>query len=157
VKYNLDTEAVLPLVNHLEVGIICHALHLTYLHLESRHHIVRKILLETLLNFPERNVLKDQLALASIAKVLKRRGAVNSEIICNIMTKFEKHLGIMDTYPKFRLLQMLVSAKPRRDIRKPFIKRLISDVGDLRNMRLKAWLLDHVVNTNFSKNWRFFA
>ena len=50
---------------------------------------------------------------------------------------------------------MLVSAKPRREIRKPFIERLISDVGELRKMRLKAVLLDGFLNTIFFRKSGF--
>ena len=95
-------EIILPELTSVEVGIICHGLHQTHLHLTTEHNNVRHLFLQSILEFPEINIMKDQLAIASTAKILKKRGAFNTSVICEIMKKFEPYLGIMQSYTKLR-------------------------------------------------------
>ena len=46
--------------------------------------------------------MKDQLAISSTAKLLKKRGAFNTSVISEIIKKFEPHLGSLQSYTKLR-------------------------------------------------------
>lgn len=99
--------------------------------------------------------MKDQLAISSTAKLLKKRGAFNTSVISEIIKKFEPHLGSLQSYTKlrytcqiisgdfflfifvFRLLQMCTSARLNASVRNSFIEKLICDIGDLKDLRLK--------------------
>ena len=86
----------------MEVGIICHSLHLTYLHLETRHYKVRSLLIQSLLRFPEQTFPRNWKALTSIAKVLIRRGETNSAEVRQLVAKFEPHFHEMEHYTILR-------------------------------------------------------
>lgn len=115
--------------------------------------------------------MKDQLAISSTAKMLKKRGAFNTSVISEIIKKFEPHLGSLQCYTKlrygcqfisgdiflfifvFRLLQMCTSARLNASVRKSFIEKLICDIGDLKDLRLKdleqlTFCLLHLADTS---------
>jgi hypothetical protein len=93
---------VLPQLTDAEVGIVCHALHQTFLYIETRHTELRDQMLRRLCAFPPRNISRDQLTVSSMAKFMKRRGAENTALICDILTKYEPYLHQLDHYTKLR-------------------------------------------------------
>jgi hypothetical protein len=93
---------VLPQLTDAEVGIVCHALHQTFLYIETRHTELRDQILRRLCAFPPRNISRDQLTVSSMAKFMKRRGAENTALICDILTKYEPYLHQLDHYTKLR-------------------------------------------------------
>ena len=85
-----------------EVGIICHALHQTYLYVQTPHNHLRGDVLRRLAAFPAANIGRDQLTVGSMAKLMKRRGTENTTVVCEILRKYEPHLHQMDHYTKLR-------------------------------------------------------
>jgi hypothetical protein len=93
---------VLPELTDAEVGIVCHALHQTFLYLQAEHRELRADLLGRLAAYPAASIGRDQLTIGSMAKLLKRRGAENTALICKILDKFRPHLQQLDHYTKLR-------------------------------------------------------
>jgi len=92
----------LPQLTDAEVGIICHSLHQTFLYIETRHGELRAQVLRRLCAFPARNISRDQLTVSSMAKLMKRRGAENTAVMCDILNKYEPYLHQLDHYTKLR-------------------------------------------------------
>ena len=85
-----------------EMGIVCHALHQTYLCVETRHTEVRADVLHRLAAFPPANIGRDQLTLASFAKLMTRRGAENPGAVAAILVKYQPYLHQLEHYTMLR-------------------------------------------------------
>ena len=51
--------SVLPKLRIEEIGIVCHGIHQTHLHIETEHSLVRNGLLKTLLDFPTESIVRE--------------------------------------------------------------------------------------------------
>jgi hypothetical protein len=96
-KLGNKLEQVLSEIGPLEVGIICHGLHMSYLNLAGKKDVpLIQHLYKALLEFPDQNVQKHQLTISSIAKILKNRGGLSSELAKRGLLKYEEHRHWMD-------------------------------------------------------------
>ena len=99
----------LPVLDHREVGVVCHALHRCGLYLETGHTELRRLLLGSLISFPDSSVLRHEFAVGSIAKFLKRRGSESHSAVVATIVKYQAHLKQIDTFTRIRLLQFVTT------------------------------------------------
>ena len=99
----------LPVLDHREVGVVCHALHRCSLYLETGHTEIRKLLLGFLTSFPDSSVLRHEFAVGSIAKFLKRRGSESHGAVVATMDKYKPHIKHIDILTRTRLLQFVTT------------------------------------------------
>ena len=128
----------LPLLDHREVGEVCHALHRCGLYLETGHTEVRKLLLGSLISFPDSSVLRHQFAVGSIAKFLKRRGSESHSAVVATIAKYQPHLRHLDTFTKVRLLQFVTTGFCGPEETLAFVEEFCAaSKSELASMRIK--------------------
>ncbi len=98
---------MVPQLTDAEVGIVCHALHQTYLHVQTRHEKLRAEVLHRLRTFPQQQICREQLTVASMAKLMTRRGTENTGLMSAILAKYQPFLHQLDHYTKLRQVSSL--------------------------------------------------
>ena len=128
----------LPVLDHREVGVVCHALHRCGLYLETGHTEVRKLLLGSLISFPDSSVLRHEFAVGSIAKFLKRRGSESHSAVVATIAKYQPHLRHINIFTRIRLLQFVTTGFCAPEETLAFVEEFCAaSKPELASMRIK--------------------